>query len=164
MKGRSAKAINDNRRMVRMRDSNWTVRGTTFLLWGVAAASAVAWGLKLGNPMAQGPVASPAARAPLAADPAAVARFLGQVQGSGPAATAAAPLSSRFSLVGVVADRSKQGAALISVDGRPPKPFRVGSAIDEGLLLQSVQRRSAVLAASPDGPAVVTLELPAQPH
>jgi len=150
--------------MVRMRDSNWTVRGTTFLLWAAAAASAIAWGLKLGNPTGQGPGVPAAVRPPLAADPAAVARLLGQAQGSGPAAPAAAPLSSRFSLVGVVADRSQQGAALIAVDGRPPKPFRVGSSVDEGLVLQSVQARRAVLAATPDGPAVVTLELPQQPH
>ena len=148
--------------MVSMRDSNWTVRGTAFVLWAAAAASAIAWGLKLGNPAGRGPVAPAAVRPPLAADPAAVARLLGQTQGSGPAATAAAPLSSRFSLVGVVADRSRQGAALIAVDGRPPKPFRVGSSVDEGLVLQSVQARRAVLAATPDGPPTVTLELPQQ--
>lgn len=150
--------------MVRMRDSNWTVRGTTFVLWAAAAASAIAWGLKLGNPTGQGPVAPAAVRPPLAADPAAVARLLGQVQGSGPAAQAAAPVSSRFSLVGVVADRSHQGAALIAVDGRPPKPFRVGNTVDEGLVLQSVQARRAVLGASPDGPPTVTLDLPVQQH
>ena len=150
--------------MVRMRDSNWTVRGTTFLLWAAAAASAIAWGLKLGNPTGQGPGVPAAVRPPLAADPAAVARLLGQAQGSGPAAPAAAPLSSRFSLVGVVADRSQQGAALIAVDGRPPKPFRVGSSVDEGLVLQSVQARRAVLGASADGPATVTLDLPSQQH
>jgi general secretion pathway protein C len=69
-------------------------------------------------------------------------------------------LSSRFNLIGVVADRSQHGAALIAVDGRPAKPYRVGSAIDEGLVLQSVAPRSAVLAASPSGPPVVTLEMP----
>ncbi|WP_427913883.1 type II secretion system protein N [Ramlibacter sp. MMS24-I3-19] len=147
-----------------MRDSNnWTVRGTTFVLWAVAGASAIAWGLKLGNPNTLG-VAPAAVRPPLAADPAAVARLLGHVQGSGPAAPAAAPLSSRFSLVGVVAARSQQGAALIAIDGRAPKPFRVGSSVDEGLVLQSVQARRAVLAATPDGPPVVTLELPPQQH
>lgn len=148
--------------MVRTRDSNWTTRGTTFVLWAVAAASAIAWGLKLGNPSTVGPVGAAAVRPPLAADPAAVARLLGQAQGSGPAAPAAPPLASRFSLVGVVADRSRQGAALIAVDGRPAKPFRVGSTVDEGLILQSVQSRRAVLAASADGPAVVTLDLPQQ--
>lgn len=148
--------------MVRMRDSNLAVRGITFLLWAAAAASAVAWGLKLGTPASQGPLGASAYQPPAAPDPALVARLLGQAQGGAPAAAAAPSLSSRFSLVGVVADRSHQGAALISVDGRPAKPFRVGSPVDEGLVLQSVQPRRAVLAATLDGPAAVTLELPAQ--
>ncbi|MFL6692855.1 MAG: type II secretion system protein N [Ramlibacter sp.] len=150
--------------MVRMRDSNWAVRGMTFLLWAAAAASAVAWGLKLGTPASQGPLGASAYRPPPAPDPALVARLLGQVQGNAPAAAAAPPLSSRFSLVGVVADRTQQGAALIAVDGRPAKPFRVGSVVDEGLVLQSVQPRRAVLGASVNGPAVVTLDLPTQQH
>jgi general secretion pathway protein C len=150
--------------MMRMRDGNWTVNGLTFVLWAAAAASAVAWGLKLGAPGSQGPSGASAYRPPAAADPALVARLLGQAQGSAPAAAAAPPLASRFSLVGVVADRSQQGAALIAVDGRPAKPFRVGSAVDEGLVLQSVQARRAVIAASMNGPAVVTLELPPQQH
>jgi general secretion pathway protein C len=147
--------------MVRMRNSNWVVPAVTALLWAAAAASAVAWGLRLGAPAAQGQLAGSSYRPPPPADPALVARLLGQAQGSAPAA-AAPPLSSRFSLVGVVAGRSQQGAALISVDGRPAKPFRVGSFVDEGLVLQSVQQRRAVLAASPDGPAVVTLDMPSQ--
>ena len=149
--------------MVRMRDNNWAVRGITLLLWAAAAASAVAWALKLGNPGSAGPVAPSAYRAPAPADPVMVARLLGQAQGNAPA-TAAAPLSSRFNLVGVVADKSHQGAALIAVDGRPAKPFRVGNAVDEGVILQSVQPRGAVLAATADGPPIVTLELPQQPH
>jgi general secretion pathway protein C len=150
--------------MVRMRNSNWVVPAVTVVLWAAAAASAVAWGLKLGAPAQQGPLGVAAYRPAPPADPVMVARLLGQVQGSGPAAAAAPPLSSRFSLVGVVADRSQQGAALIAVDGRPAKPFRVGSFIDEGVVLQSVQQRRAVLAASPDGPPIVTLDLPAQQH
>jgi general secretion pathway protein C len=156
------KAINDNRRMVGMRNSNLAVRAVTALLWAAAAASAVAWGLKLGAPAPQGQLGASSYRPAPPADPAMVARLLGQVQGSAPSAAAAPPLSSRFSLVGVVADRAQQGAALIAVDGRPAKPFRVGSVVDEGLVLQSVQQRRAVLAATVNGPAVVTLELPQQ--
>ena len=150
--------------MVRMRESNWTVRGITFLLWAAAAASAVAWGLKLGTPTSSGLVGAAATRPPVQADPAQVAALLGQTQGNAPTAAAAAPVSSRYSLVGVVADRSQQGAALIAVDGRPARPFRVGHVVDDGLVLQSVQPRRAVLGASANGPAVVTLDLPSQPH
>jgi general secretion pathway protein C len=89
------------------------------------------------------------------------------VLGFSPAATtAAAPpsIASRFNLVGVVANRGHGGAALISVDGQPPKPFRVGAPVDEGLVLQSVDARQAVLAASADAPPAVTLELPLLPR
>jgi general secretion pathway protein C len=68
--------------------------------------------------------------------------------------------ASRFALVGVVASRAHSGAALISVDGKPPKPFRVGSTVDEGLVLKSVDSRRAELAASMDAAPTVTLDLP----
>ena len=60
-----------------------------------------------------------------------------------------------------MADRSSSGAALISVDGKPAKPFRVGASVDGRLILQSVQGRRAVLATGMDAPAEVTLDLPA---
>jgi len=143
--------------MVSNLQSRWAVAGATFLLWALVAASAVYWGLKFTANAAVVPVAT-AVRAPAPADPAAVARLLG----ASPAAAAApvASLSSRFALVGVVASQSHRGAALIAIDGKPAKPFRVGAAVDEGLVLQSVEARRAVLAASAQGPAVLTLELP----
>lgn len=74
--------------------------------------------------------------------------------------TVTATLASRFSLLGVVAARSHDGAALIAVDGKPPRPYRVGAAVDDTLVLQSVQPRRAVLSSSVGGPPVLTLELP----
>ena len=142
--------------MVSMTHSRWTVAGATFVLWALVAASAVVWGLKSSG-RATGPTAEPALARTAPADPAVVARLLGS---SPTVAAPVASLSSRFVLTGVVASRSHQGAALIAVDGRPAKPFRVGSAVDEGLLLQSVESRRAVLAANVQGPAVLTLELP----
>ena len=144
--------------MVLPSPSRWTVRGVTFLLWIAAGASVVYWGLKLAARPAT--VTAPTiGRAPAPVDPAAVARLLG----SGPvAALPAAPsLASRFALVGVVAGPgARPGAALIAVDGKPAKPFRVGAAVEEGLVLQSVEARRAVLAAAADGPPVLALELP----
>jgi general secretion pathway protein C len=147
--------------MVTSTPSSWSVRGTAFALWLLVAASAVYWGLKLGTrPPA---LAAPApSRAAVAVDPGAVARLLG---GSPSAAVAAAPsMASRFALVGVVAGaRSGSGAALISVDGKPAKPFRVGTAVEENLVVQSVEGRRAVLGAPGNGPAALTLELPLPP-
>lgn len=144
--------------MVTALPNRWPLRSVTFVLWALAAASVVYWGLKLSSGRAVTTSAVSAARAPAPIDAAAVARLLG----SGPAAPGgtAPSIASRFNLLGVVAGRNPQsGAALIAIEGKPPKPFRVGSAVD-GLMLQSVRARSAVLAESATGPAVVTLELP----
>ena len=54
------------------------------------------------------------------------------------------------------------GAALIAVDGKPAKPYRVGAVIDTGLVLQSLGPRQARLGASAEGPASLTLEMPAR--
>ena len=137
----------------------WTLRGVIFVIWALAAGAAVFWGLKLASRPAGVPVATPP-RSAAVSDPAAVARLLGstpQVAAAAPAAS----LATRFALIGVVAGRSRGGAALIAVDGKPPKPYRVGSAVDEGLVLQAVEGRRAVLANSVNGPAVFTLEMPA---
>ena len=130
--------------------------GANFVLWGLLAASAVYWAMQLtlGHKPSLVPVLQ---RSPAPADPAAVARLLG----ASPAAAAPAPsLVSRFALQGVVASRRHQGAALISIDGKPAKPFRVNAALEEGIVLKSVQGRRAVLAASASGPALLTLDLP----
>ena len=52
------------------------------------------------------------------------------------------------------------GAALISLDGKPARPFRVGAQVDSGLVLQSLGPRQASLGASVDGPTTVRLEMP----
>ena len=61
----------------------------------------------------------------------------------------------------MVAGNSRRGAALIAIDGKPARPYRVGGVLEEGLVLQAVEGRRAVLAASAEGPALLTLELPA---
>lgn len=95
-----------------------------------------------------------------AADPGMVAYLLGARAQAASSEAAAPAAPNRFLLAGVIANHTSQGAALISVDGKPPKPYRVGSQIESGLVLQSVGPRRAVLAASTDGPAAFTLDLP----
>ncbi|MGE0496802.1 MAG: type II secretion system protein N [Ramlibacter sp.] len=138
--------------------SRWWPRTGAFALWALAAASAAFWGLKFSSAPV-GPASVQVAQPlPPAADPAAVARLLG----AGPAAApvAAPSVASRFALVGVVAGRAHGGAALIAVDGKPAKPFRVGAVVEDGLVLQSVAPRRAVLGPDLKGPAAFTLEIP----
>ena len=139
--------------------SLWWLRIATFLLAALAAASATYWGLKL---MATAPPSQNAAvvfSAPPQADPQLVARLLGGGQ-TGVAATLVNSAASRFKLTGVVADRAKGGYALISIDGKPATPYRVGAQVNDALVLHSVAPRSAALAASLDAPVSLTLDLP----
>jgi len=141
--------------------ARWPAATTTAVLWALAAASIVFWGLRLMAP--PDAMAPPAIVAPAAtADPAAVARMLGAV----PSEIVAAPTpdaASRFVLLGVVADTDQQGAALIAVDGKPARPFRVGAKIAEGYVLQSVTVRAATLGARADSAPMFTLQLPVRP-
>jgi general secretion pathway protein C len=139
--------------------ARWHAPVATTGLWALAAGAAVFWGLRLASPA--DPVAAAAAlpRAAVSADADAIARLFGalpaeQVTPEAPAA------ASRFALSGVVADPSNQGAALISIDGKPPRPFRVGSRVGDSYVLQSVDVRAATLGAQADGPAAFTLQLP----
>ena len=144
--------------MVTTTQSKSALRGATFLVWALAGAAAVYWGLRMSAPGVAPAVAAPVAGL-AAVDSAAVARLLGAV----PQVIALAPqatLASRFVLVGVLAGRSSGGgAALIAVDGKPAKPFRVGSEVDPGLVLQSVASRRVAMGAEMAGPALLELDM-----
>lgn len=155
--------VHDNPRMVTNSYRTWSVRLGTLALWAAAGASVVFWGLRLSGPQGSLPV-PPVAPAPLALDAMALARLLGAVPSAVAPAAPVAAVASRFALVGVLSGRqSGGGAALIAIDGKPAKTFRVGAAVDEGLVLQALQPRQAQLGASMGGPATVTLDIPLKP-
>ena len=155
-RARSLGVSDDNRGMVTTTRDKWMLRSGTFLVWAVAAACAMFWGLKMSAGPSGAAVAPVDVAGPVTADPAAIARLLGAT--SGPTAVApAAAVASRFVLVGVLAGRQNGGAALIAVDGKPARPVRVGGAVEDGLVLQSLQGRKAVLGSERDG--TVTLEM-----
>jgi len=130
----------------------WSLRLVTLAVWSLAAWSATAWTLHfVGSRSATASVPP----APLAAVPVSEPAQMARVFGSGigkPADNTAAPAplvidpSTRFALVGVVANRASTGVALLSVEGKPARPYRVGSTIDDTYKLKSVTARSATLA------------------
>ena len=137
----------------------WRLRIVTFVVAALAAASAAYWALKwIATAPARPTAALVAAPAPQP-DPQVVARLLGGGQTAAVAALVESA-ASHFKLTGVVADLGKNGYALISVDGKPARPFRVGTRVNDALVLRSVAPRSAALAASAEAPVSVTLELP----
>ncbi len=141
----------------------WPSGMLTALSWALAAAGMVYWGLKLstapGPVEAAGPAAAPQAQAP--SDAAAIARLLGG--GAIPPSNAASlPATGRFILSGVVMGSRSAGIALLAVDGKPPRPFAVGSQVADGLVLQSVARRSASLGVSRDSPEQIVVDFAPQ--
>lgn len=145
----------------------WLSRIVTFVLAAVVAASAVAWGLRWGDSQPeQAPVAQAETATTLRTSD--VARALGAAtQAASTGAPVAAPVleSSRFALVGVVAGVSQAGAALIAVDGKPPKAFTVGAPVSDAWVLAAVRARQAVLtpAAAQGGGAEMVLDMPPAP-
>jgi general secretion pathway protein C len=129
----------------------------TLGLWLLVAASATYWILQInGQPSSSNLPAATAFKAdPL--DTTSLARLLGAT----PTQTAA-PVSnsSRFALKGVVSGALGKEAALIAIDNKPPLTFKVGSVVEEGLILQSATAGKVTLSASRDGPALMTLEMP----
>jgi len=143
--------------------SRWALRALSFGVWAGVGVCAVFWGLRLGASRVEPSTAAPVWRAPDPVDPQAVARLLGA---AAPAldTPATAGAASRLVLTGIVAAPSGAGSALIAIDGRPPRPVRVGRRVQGDLWLQSVQGRTARLGPAPEGPTSLTLELPPLPE
>ena len=120
-----------------------------FVLAALAAGSVVYWALKW---PASRPATASQALAPSAAgaDPTHLARALGDtgaplIGSPSLPVVPVASISSRLNLVGVVANARQGGTALISIDGKPARPFRVGAKVEGEWSLQSVAQRRAVL-------------------
>jgi general secretion pathway protein C len=158
--------MNHNPRMLRDRPSFASLASTSsramlpvasLLVWGAVAFGVVTWVLRwsaLGESSSHAPAA---AQALPEVDVSAAARSLG----AEPVQAAAAPtLASRFQLQGVMAGGANAGVALIAVDGKPAKPYRVGAVVADGLVLQMAQGRRISLGASMDGTQTLMLELP----
>ncbi len=139
-------------------------RFAAFVIWAAVAASIVFWALRLWVQ----PAAVPA-HATLVSSASAFNGDLSRLFGTDaePAAVAAAaPADPRFKLIGVVAPRAAadrdEGLALIALDDKPARAYRVGAVVDGETVLLSVHARGAAL--GPRGQdAKVTLELPALP-
>lgn len=140
--------------------SRLAVGGVTLAVWAVAAGSALFWYLRAGDGSLS--VNAPAAgtgQSAVQVDTRVVAQTLGAPEAKS-AAEPAADVTGRLALRGVVTHQGK-GAALISVDGKPPvKPLRVGAALEgvDGWAVKSVSQRAVVIAA---GERQAKLEMPA---
>ena len=140
-----------------------SARWVTFFVWAAVAASALFWALKLVVQAPQAPPQVQVAEATLTAR-GDLTRLLGADAPAAMTAAAAEPAAdARFNLVGVLSPRASQaareGVALIAVDGKPARAFRVGTVVDGQNVLQSVHARGADLGPR-DGPSLIALKIP----
>lgn len=146
--------MHDNRRM--------TSKVSAFVIWALFAASLMFWALRL---LAQSPKA-PAHVVPASQSSALrgdLARLLGTTSVAVAAAAPAPAAASRFKLIGVAAPKGSQpqliGVALIAVDGKPARAYRVGAKVDGELTLRALDWRTASLGPA-DGAGSLVLEMP----
>ena len=134
----------------------------TALVWCAAAAGLIFWVLKF--PAGTGPLilatTSPKGSSVSAQDAASHTARAWGAQSAVPEVSMA--LSSRFQLLGVIANASGQGSALISVDGQAPKAYRVGQTLTDGVTLINLSARQANLGPASGGSAVFSLTMPSQ--
>ena len=133
------------------------------MVWALVGASALAWGLKI---FVKPQPAPPQTRIALAAQPSRgdLTRLLGAESAPEAVDETPAPVAdARFQLIGVVSPRerraAREGLALIAIDGKPPRAYRVGAVVEGQTVLQSVDARGATLGPR-DGAAALALNLP----
>lgn len=140
--------------------SVWATRGLSFLVWALAAASATYWVMRLAARPLTGSAAITESAGDTWVDGPSVARALGVLRASGDN-TPAPAAASRLSLSGTVAAAGgKRGVALIAIDGKPARPYAVGSTVEPGLLLLALEPQRALLGPSLADAPTLTLALP----
>lgn len=137
---------------------SWSLRLITLAVWLVAVLCGAYWALKF---VTVKPIsANAAAFTPaIVVDSSAVAKLLGAIDNVAGKATIT-PASSNYALFGLAMTGGGQGVALIATDGKPAKPYRVGSNVADDLVLKSVSRTEAILATSVSAADGMKLELP----
>lgn len=149
-------AVNHNLRM--------KARWFSFVIWAAFGASVIFWAFRLLAPTL--PVPAHATTVSMAASVTSDLTPLLGVDARAPS-TSSEPepaVDARFQLVGVVSPRGagsgRDALALIAVDGKPARAYRVGAAVDGDTVLQSVSTRGAALGPK-GGASSVALEIPA---
>lgn len=142
------------------RSNSWTLRLFTLMIWLTVGLCSAYWAFKFVTTKPVEATAALAAHA-VVVDSKAVAKLLGATDNAA-AKPLNTPASTKFVLFGLVSTARGQGVALIALDGKPAKPYRVGSMVADDLVLKSISKTGAMLAASTTAADGVILELPAR--
>ena len=134
------------------------LRLTSLLVWAVVAYSAVVFALQWGGgvPVDYAVAGSEQKQVTPDVDTLSVSKALGVA----PVQSASASLASRFVLVGVMDGGPSQGVALISVDGKPAKPYRLGQTVSDGFVVVGTGPKKAELGPQLGVGSALVLELP----
>ncbi len=138
--------------------NTWTLRLFTFLVWAAVGLCAAYWAFKF---VTTKPVEATAAIAtpPVVVDTKAIAKLLGATDTIASQAINT-PSKVKLSLFGLATSSTGHGIALIAIEDKPAKPYRVGAKVTDDLVLKSISKVDAVLAASSSAPDGPKLELP----
>ena len=134
------------------------LRLTSLLVWAVVAYSAVVFSLQWGGGVPVDYVVAGSEQKQVLPDVDALA--VSKALGAAPVQSASASLASRFLLLGVMDGGPSQGVALISVDGKPAQPYRLGQAVSEGFVVVGTGPKKAELGPQLGAAATLLLELP----
>ena len=133
-------------------------RLSSLLVWAVVAYSAVVFALQWGGGVPVDAVVAGSEQKQVLPEVDALA--VSKALGVAPVQSASASLASRFVLVGVMDGGPTQGVALISVDGKPAKPYRLGQTVTEGFVVLATGPKKAELGPQLGAASSLVLELP----
>jgi len=133
-------------------------RLTSLLVWAVVAYSAVVFALQWGGGVPVDAVVAGSEQKQVLPEVDALA--VSKALGVAPMQSASASLASRFVLVGVMDGGPTQGVALISVDGKPAKPYRLGQTVTDGFVVLATGPKKAELGPQLGAASSLVLELP----
>ena len=133
-------------------------RFTSLLVWAVVAYSAVVFALQWGGGVPVDAVVAGSEQKQVLPEVDALA--VSKALGAAPVQSASASLASRFVLVGVMDGGPAQGVALISVDGKPAKPYRLGQTVSDGFVVLATGPKKAELGPQLGAASSLVLELP----
>lgn len=138
--------------------SIWSLRLITLAVWLLAVLCGVYWAMKFVTVKPVNAVFAAASPA-VVLDSQAIAKLLGAPDSVAGQAIIT-PASSNYALFGLAVTKTGSGVALISTDGKPAKPYRVGSKVADEWVLKSISRTDAILATAMNAADGMKLDLP----
>lgn len=138
--------------------NSWTLRLFTLMVWLAVGLCATYWAFKfVTNKHVEATAALPAPT--VVVDSKAIGKLLGATDIVA-VKVINTPASTKFTLFGLAKTANGKGVALIALDGKPARPYRVGSLVADDLVLKSISKTGVMLAVSLTALEGVTLELP----